>query len=67
MARTGNVLQTEVIRISTTGGVKGHLSALLGTGLYGKTIPEAAERLLSISIQQLITDGVIPRKPGGQP
>jgi len=62
MARNSNIMKSEIIRISTTSGVKTYLEELVKTGLYGKSLPEAAERLLSISIQKLITEGAVPRR-----
>jgi hypothetical protein len=62
MARLSNILETHYIRISTTRAVKDCLEDLVKTGLYGKTVPEATERLLASSIQKLITDGVIEKR-----
>lgn len=58
-----NLLETKPIRVSTTQAVKGWLEDLVQTGLYGKTVPEAAERLLTSSIQRLITEGVLEKRP----
>ncbi|HEY5704618.1 MAG TPA: hypothetical protein VIS96_03480 [Terrimicrobiaceae bacterium] len=61
MARS-NLLKTEYVKISTTQAVKDFLEDLVRTGLYGKTVPEAAERLLTNSIQKLITEGVFEKR-----
>ncbi len=58
-----NLLETKTIRVSTTQSVKGWLEDLVQTGLFGKTVPEAAERLLTSSIQRLITEGVLEKHP----
>jgi hypothetical protein len=61
MPRKQNTVQTVQITISTTPMVRDYLSALVGTGLYGKTPPEAAERLISLGLERALTSGVIPR------
>lgn len=58
-----NLLETKSIRVSTTQAVNGWLGDLVRTGLYGKTVPEAAERLITSSIQRLITEGVLEKRP----
>lgn len=47
------------VTISTTPPVVQYLEALVTTGLYGKTTPEAAERLISQRIEQLIREGTL--------
>jgi hypothetical protein len=67
MPRKQNVVQTVQITISTTHMVKLYLSALVATGLYGKTPAEAAERLISLGLERALTAGVITRLIAAQP
>jgi hypothetical protein len=64
MPRTANPIDTETFKISTTPPVVLHLRRLVETGLYGKTVPEAAERLIAQGIERLMNDGVLKRGPG---
>jgi hypothetical protein len=57
MARRKNQVETVPVTISTTPPIVQYLEALVTTGLYGKTTPEAAERLIAQRIEQLIQDG----------
>lgn len=59
MARKKNQVQTVPVTMSTTPQVVHYLEALVLTGLYGKTTPEAAERLISQRIEQLIREGTL--------
>jgi hypothetical protein len=59
MPRKKNQVQTVPVTISTTPPVVQYLEALVTTGLYGKTTPEAAERLISQRIEQLIREGTL--------
>ena len=61
MPRGKNQLETEQITISTTKPIKQHLENLVPTGLYGKNVAEAAERLLAHAIDQLIRDGTLKK------
>lgn len=61
MPRKGNAVSTVSIRLSTTEAVKTYLEALVARGLYGKTIPEVAERLISEHIRHLIATRELDR------
>lgn len=56
MARKKNKLKTTRITISTNAAAIDLLNKLVLTGLYGKTITEAAERLL---MQRIASDPII--------
>lgn len=59
MARKRNPVGTARITISTTPVVREYLSLLVGTGLYGKTPPDAAERLVARGVEAALAAGVI--------
>lgn len=59
MARTANHISTIQITISTTPPVKKHLEKLVTTGLYGKNVAEAAERLVTRELEDLIKGGTL--------
>ena len=59
MARKHNAVKTIRITVSTTPTIHAYLSLLVATGLYGKTPPDAAERLIARGIETAIADGVI--------
>lgn len=61
MARRQNSIATVHLTISTTVGVKSYLTALVETGLYGKTEAEAAERMISQGVERALVSGTIPR------
>jgi hypothetical protein len=61
MSRTKNQLDTVLITVSTTPPIKRYLEQLVPTGLYGKNIAEAAERLLARSIDQLLRDETLKK------
>jgi hypothetical protein len=62
MARRPNDLETVPITLSTTPQVVGYLRQLLKTGLYGKNTTEAAERVLTRTLQEMLA-----RKELGKP
>jgi hypothetical protein len=62
MARKRNDLKTVQITLSTTEPIEQYLQQLVATGLYGKNQAEAAERLVSTSIQRLVKDGDLRAK-----
>lgn len=62
MAREPNPLPSEQLRITTTRRVLEYLDELVQTGLYGRSRPEAAERLLIRSLQTLIDNGTLKKK-----
>ncbi|MBI3876320.1 MAG: hypothetical protein HY300_10270 [Verrucomicrobia bacterium] len=61
MPRLPNKVQTVTITVSTTPHVYQHLEALVATGLYGKNPADAAERLVSTGIKQLLNEGNLIR------
>ena len=66
MAKPRNPVNTEKITIFTTPHVRAYLEALVSGGLYGKNAPEAAERLISRSIELLIRDGTLKLRDSTQ-
>ena len=65
MPRPRNDLKTEPLTLATTPLVVGYLKQLLRTGLYGKNPADAAERLLSRTLEQLLRAGRIKLPRGG--
>lgn len=61
MPRKKNQIETVSVTVSTTKPVIDYLETLVGTGLYGKNPAEAAERLISRSIEELIRSGTLKR------
>jgi hypothetical protein len=59
MPRSRNSLPTVTITVSTTPQVRRHLTRLLSTGLYGKNVAEAAERLIAQSVERKTIEGVL--------
>ena len=59
MARKRNAVKTIRVTVSTTPIIHQYLCSLVATGLYGKTPPDAAERLIARGIEAAISDGVI--------
>jgi hypothetical protein len=62
MARPKNKVATEQITISTNTVLCADLDKVVQTGYYGNTRPEAAERLITEAIRQLIQEGSILKK-----
>jgi len=65
MPRKRNDLETVPVTLSTTPQVVGYLKRLLKTGLYGKNAAEAAERLLTRTLEEMLRVGKI-RPPRGE-
>jgi len=63
MARPVNTQDSVEIRISTTSAVKQYLQQLVDTGLWGKNVTEAAERIISTSMQKLVQSGELGKLP----
>jgi hypothetical protein len=61
MARKPNNLKTVQVTVSTTPPVNSYLEELVLGGLYGKNPAEAAERLMTRGIEDLISRGVLKR------
>ena len=59
MPRPRNDLKTEPLTLATTPQVVAYLKQLLKTGLYGKNPADAAERLLTRTLEQLLRAGRI--------
>lgn len=57
VARPPNTIDTEAIKISTTPQVQDYLRQLLQTGLYGKTVSEAAHLVLTRSLDDMVAAG----------
>jgi len=55
MARHRNRVGTKTFTVSTTPQVFDYLGQLVQTGLYGKTEPEAAERLLTRALDDFMS------------
>jgi hypothetical protein len=66
MPKLPNQLETVTLRLSTTKAVVDYLKELVATGLYGRHHTEAAERIISRGIEQLLQDGTI-QKHGPNP
>ena len=64
MARAPNDVPTKPLTLSTTPQVHAYLTQLLKSGLYGKNTAEAAERLLTRAIDQLVAEGRIKQSRG---
>lgn len=62
MPRLPNRVPTVTITISTTPQVHRSLVRLLSTGLYGKNVAEAAERLIAQSIERKAVEGALPAR-----
>jgi hypothetical protein len=54
MPRKQNGLPTQTLRLSTTAKVVELLEELVATGLHGKNPTEAAERLISEKLREMI-------------
>lgn len=52
------------MHLSTTPTVRDYLETLVASGLYGKSVAEAAERLVGRGIEGLIRDGTLERARG---
>jgi hypothetical protein len=59
MPRRPNNVSTVIIKISTTPKVAAYLNQLVAGGLYGKTRPEAAERLIAKGVENLLREGIL--------
>lgn len=66
MPRARNHVPTVTITISTTPQVQRYLVDLLSTGLYGKNVAEAAERLIAQSVERKAVEGALPRRRRGR-
>lgn len=65
MPRKRNDLETVPITLSTTPQVVGYLKQLLKSGLYGKNAADAAERLLTRALEEMLRSGRIRPLRGG--
>jgi hypothetical protein len=62
MPRPRNKLKTEQITLTVNSILCGQLDKVVLTGHYGNGRAEAAERLITEAIRQLIREGTIVRK-----
>ena len=62
MPRQKNDLQSVELRMSTTLVVREYLEQLVATGLWGKNVTEAAERMLTTSLVRMIENGELRKK-----
>jgi len=66
VARPHNTQESVEIRISTTDAIREYLQQLVDTGLWGKNVTEAAERILSTRLRELLRDNELQRvEPSG--
>ena len=65
MPRKPNDLKTEPLTLATTPQVVRYLRRLIKTGLYGKNAADAAERLLTRALEQMLRAGSIKLPRGG--
>ncbi|HZR03161.1 MAG TPA: hypothetical protein VFA81_08335 [Burkholderiales bacterium] len=63
MPREKNQLETAQLTLATTPAVVSYLRELVKTGLYGKNQSDAAERLLSATLEQMVRDGRLEKLP----
>lgn len=61
MSRKPNRVETVPIRVSTTPQARALLERAVATGLYGKNVAEAAERLITRSLEDLVRSGFLER------
>ncbi len=61
--REKNQLETAQLTLATTPAVVSYLRELVKTGLYGKNQSDAAERLLSATLEQMVRDGRLEKLP----
>jgi hypothetical protein len=66
VARTPNSVATVKIALSTTPAIRWYLESLVKSGLYGKNIADAAERLVARGVEALIRDGALQRTASGK-
>lgn len=52
-----NLLPSETVEFSTTPQVRAYLAQLVAGGLHGKSVAEAAERLVTLALSALLRDG----------
>lgn len=65
MPRKPNDLKTEMLDVSTTPHVVRCLKELIKTGFYGKNAAEAAERLLSRTLEGMVREGTLKAPKNG--
>lgn len=56
MPRNKNEIKSVQITITTTPHVESYLKELIKVGVYGKNVAEAAERLLTEKLRELIAE-----------
>ncbi len=59
MGRNKNLMPSEDLNLKVSEGLIEYLREIVATGLYGKTVQDAADRLISQSVDKLLDDGKI--------
>lgn len=59
MGRKGNLLPSERLPLKVSPALLDYLRSAVSTGLYGKNLQDAADRLISQGIDRLIDQGKI--------
>lgn len=62
MSRRKNQVATKDLSVSVTPRILEYLADLVDTGLYGRSQPNAAERLIERGIESALKDGTIVRR-----
>lgn len=63
MGRNKNLLPSDDLHLKVSDGLIEYLREVVATGLYGKTVQDAADRLISHGIDRLLDEGKIgPRR-----
>jgi len=63
MSKRPNNMETVQITVSTTRPIQVYLERLVLSGFYGKNPAEAAERLISSALKDLVRDGTLDGRP----
>jgi hypothetical protein len=64
MAKLSNPVPTVQFTISTTPQVGAYLDQLLATGFYGKNRADAAEKVITSTLKQMLRDGELSPSTG---
>lgn len=65
MPRRKNKIETKTLTVATTPRVHAQLEALVQTGYFGKSAPEAAERILAETLREMEVEGQLSRLAAG--
>jgi Arc/MetJ-type ribon-helix-helix transcriptional regulator len=66
VARQKNRLPSEEITISTNPQIVSYLRELVDSGFFGHNEAEAAERLIAKTLERLVEEGKLERRPRGE-